>query len=222
MTEVVSVLDPPSGQARHEESALLREVSLRTPGESHVEMCIQCGTCGGSCPSGNAMDHTPRAIFAMLRAGMREEVLKSNTPWMCVSCYFCTVRCPQEIHITDVMYTLKNISLEVEKPNLPVVYSPPSAWGLKNISSETKKYDPTAADFSKTFIWMVETFGRSFEIGLAGVHNVRHFITRLPNMTPMAIGMLTKKGMSPLPPKRINGMDQLTKILQRAKELEAV
>jgi len=222
MTEVVSILDPPSGQARNKESSLLREVSLRTPGESRIEMCIQCGTCGGSCPSGGAMDHTPRAIFAMLRAGMREEVLKSNTPWMCVSCYFCTVRCPQEIHITDVMYTLKNISLEVEKPNLPVVYSPPSAWGLKNISTETKKYDPTAADFSKTFIWMVENFGRSFEIGLAGVHNVRHFITRLPNMTPMAIGMLTKKGMSPLPPKRIKGMDQLTKILQRAKELEAV
>jgi hypothetical protein len=67
---------------------------------------------------------------------------------------------------------------------------------------------------------MVETFGRSFEIGLAGLHNVKHFITRLPNMTPMAIGMLTKKGMSPLPPKRIKGMDQLKKILQRAKELE--
>ena len=195
MTEAVSVVDPPS---RHEEISLLREVSLRTPGESHVEMCIQCGTCGGSCPSGSAMDHTPRALFAMLRAGMREEVLKSNTPWMCVSCYFCTVRCPQDIHITDVMYTLKNMSLE------------------------TKMYNPTAADFSKTFIGMVETFGRSFEIGLAGLHNVKHFFTRLPNMAPMAIGFLTKKGMSPIPPKRIKGMRQLKKILKRAKELETV
>ena len=32
-----------------------------TPGNSHLEMCIQCGTCGGSCPSGADMDHTPRA-----------------------------------------------------------------------------------------------------------------------------------------------------------------
>lgn len=177
--------------------SLLREVAMRTPGESHVEMCIQCGTCGGSCPSASAMDHTPRAIFAMLRAGMRDEVLKSNTPWMCVSCYFCTVRCPQDIHITDVMYTLKNMSLQA------------------------KKYDPTAADFSKTFISMVENYGRSFEIGLAGIHNVKHFATRLPSMAPMAIGMLTKKGMSPLPPKPIKGMEQLKKILKRAKELEA-
>jgi quinone-modifying oxidoreductase subunit QmoC len=197
MTEAISVVDLPSGHTGHEDPALLHEVSLRTPGESHVEMCIQCGTCGGSCPSASAMDHTPRAIFAMLRAGMREEVLKSNTPWMCVSCYFCTVRCPQDIHITDVMYTLKNMSLEA------------------------RSYSPTAADFSKTFIGWVENFGRSFEIGLAALHNARHFFTRLPNMMPMAVGMLTKKGMSPMPPKRIKGMKQLKKILKRAKELEA-
>jgi heterodisulfide reductase subunit C len=94
--------------------SLIEEVSLRTPGESRLEMCIQCGTCGGSCPSAGAMDHTPRAIFAMLKEGMRDEVLKSNTPWMCVSCYYCMVRCPQEIHITDVMYTLKNMSLRAK------------------------------------------------------------------------------------------------------------
>ena len=173
---------------------------MRTPGDARVNMCIQCGTCGGSCPSGSAMDHTPRAIFAMLRAGMKDEVLKSNTPWMCVSCYYCTVRCPQNIHITDVMYTLKNMALE--------------AGMVQN---------KTASDFSKTFISYVENFGRSFEIGLAGVQNVTHLklAARLPNMVPMAIGMLTKKGMSPLPPKRIKGMNGLKKILKRAKELEA-
>ncbi len=69
----------------------------------------------------------------------------------------------------------------------------------------------------------MENYGRSFEIGLAGIHNLTHFrlAARLPNMAPMAIGMLTKKGMSPLPPKRIKGMDDLKKILKRAKELEA-
>jgi heterodisulfide reductase subunit C len=199
MTEQVNVSEAPSvGPVKHEDLSLMQEVILRTPGESHLEMCIQCGTCGGSCPSASAMDHTPRAIFAMLRAGMREDVMKSNTPWMCVACYYCTVRCPQDIHITDVMYTLKNMSLE------------------------SKLYrNSTAPDFSKTFIGLVETYGRSFEIGLAGVHNLKHFATHLPGMTPMAIGMLTKKGMSPLPPKRIKGMNQLKKILKRAKELEA-
>jgi heterodisulfide reductase subunit C len=199
MTEQVIVSGPPTaGPVNLEDLSLMTEVALHTPGESRLEMCIQCGTCGGSCPSASAMDHTPRAIFAMLRAGMREEVMKSNTPWMCVSCYYCTVRCPQEIHITDVMYTLKNMSLK------------------------SKQYsNPTAPDFSKTFMGWVENYGRSFEIGLAGVHNLKHFVLRLPNMAPMALGMLTKKGMSPLPPKRIKGMNQLKKILKRAKELEA-
>jgi len=201
MTEQTVVSDLPSaGPVKHEDLSLLQEVALRTPGESHLEMCIQCGTCGGSCPSASAMDHTPRAIFAMLRAGMRDEVMKSNTPWMCVACYYCTVRCPQDIHITDVMYTLKNMAL--------------AAGEMK---------DKTASDFSKTFIRYVENYGRSFEIGLAGIQSLTHvrLAARLPRMAPMAIGMLTKKGMSPLPPKRIKGMSGLKKILKRAKELEA-
>lgn len=52
------------------------------------------------------MDHTPRQLFAMIRAGMHDEALKSNTPWICVSGYHCVVRCPQGVHITDVMYDL--------------------------------------------------------------------------------------------------------------------
>ncbi len=190
----------PGAGLEYEDLSLLHEVVEATAGESNLEMCIQCGTCGGSCPSASEMDHTPRRLFAMLRAGMREEALTSNTPWMCVSCYYCTVRCPQEVHITDIMYTLKNMALK---------------------SGKVK--DKTASDFSKTFISNIEHYGRSFEIGLAGVHNLKHakLAARLPNMAPMAIGMLTKKGMSPLPPKRIKGMNQLKKILKRAKELEA-
>lgn len=190
----------PGAGLEYEDLSLLHEVVEATAGESNLEMCIQCGTCGGSCPSASEMDHTPRRLFAMLRAGMREEVLTSNTPWMCVSCYYCTVRCPQEVHITDIMYTLKNMALK---------------------SGKVK--DKTASDFSKTFISNIEHYGRSFEIGLAGVHNLKHakLAARLLNMAPMAIGMLTKKGMSPLPPKRIKGMNQLKKILKRAKELEA-
>ena len=201
MNDQVIVNHPPSaGPVAQEDLALLNEVAMLTPGESRLEMCIQCGTCGGSCPSASAMDHTPRAIFAMLRAGMRDDVMKSNTPWMCVSCYYCTVRCPQDIHITDVMYTLKNMALKSKMVQ-----------------------DSTASDFSRTFIKYIENYGRSFEIGLAGIHSLTHMrlAARLPKMVPMALGMLTKKGMSPLPPKRIKGMNDLKKILKRAKELEA-
>ncbi len=181
-----------------EDLTLLEEVASRTAGVSRLEMCIQCGSCGGSCPSAAAMDHTPRMLFAMLRAGMREDALKSNTFWVCVSCYHCVVRCPQNVHIADVMYTLKSMAIQAKLFQ-----------------------DTTAPDFSQTFVDMVEEFGRSFELGLASRHYLKHFPLRLPGMAPMGMGMLSKKRMSLLP-KRIKNLDQLKAILKRAKELEAV
>lgn len=176
----------------------LEEVSLKTAGVSRLEMCIQCGTCGGSCPSAADMDHTPRMLFAMIRAGMREQALSSNTPWICVSCYHCVVRCPQEVHIADVMYTLKGMAIKAK------LYK-----------------DSTAPDFSQTFVEMVENYGRSYEFGLATRHYLKHYPLRLPNMAPMGLGMLSKRRMD-LRPNKIKGIDQLQAILQKAKEVEAV
>ncbi len=69
--------------------------------------CIQCGTCSATCPLSHYMDYTPRKIIAMTREGFKDEVLNSLTIWLCASCYACTVQCPRQIHITDVMYALK-------------------------------------------------------------------------------------------------------------------
>jgi len=194
----IQTIDPPPKviPKQIEDLALLDEVVERTAGVSRLEMCIQCGTCGGSCPGASDMDHTPRMLFAMLRAGMREAALKSNTFWICVSCYHCVVRCPQNVHIADVMYTLKGMAIEAK------LYQ-----------------NSTAPDFSQTFVDMVENYGRSFEFGLATRHYLKHFPLRLPSMMPMALGMLTKERMGMLP-KRINNIKQLKAILKRAKELE--
>jgi quinone-modifying oxidoreductase, subunit QmoC len=73
----------------------------------NLRTCIQCGTCSGSCPFSIYMDFTPRRIIAMTRAGFKDRVLNSTTIWLCASCYQCTVECPKQIHITDVMYALK-------------------------------------------------------------------------------------------------------------------
>jgi heterodisulfide reductase subunit C len=43
----------------------------------------------------------------MVREGFEEEVLASFTIWLCSSCYSCTVNCPKQIKLTDVMYALK-------------------------------------------------------------------------------------------------------------------
>ena len=81
------------------------------PGGDTLFSCIQCGTCSGMCPVSPYMDHTPRQIIAMIRAGMRAEVLNSYTVWLCASCYSCAVECPKEIKITDIMYAAKRLAI---------------------------------------------------------------------------------------------------------------
>ncbi|HEX6129539.1 MAG TPA: 4Fe-4S dicluster domain-containing protein [Candidatus Limnocylindria bacterium] len=173
------------------------DIRAATVGESRLDACIQCGTCGGSCPSARDMDHTPRALFAMARAGLRDEVLRSNTSWMCVSCYFCAVRCPQEIHIPDVMYAIKSIA-----------------------TREGIVPERTARDFSRTFVDNIHRYGRSFEVGLVARHYLRHYPFRLPGMAPMGISLVTKGRMG-FVPHRIRGLAGLRTILARASQLEA-
>jgi quinone-modifying oxidoreductase subunit QmoC len=38
--------------------------------------------------------------------GKRDEVLKSDSMWMCTSCYNCIVRCPRGLPITHIMHGL--------------------------------------------------------------------------------------------------------------------
>jgi heterodisulfide reductase subunit C len=144
------------------------------------------------------MDHTPRTLFAMISAGMEDQVLRSNTPWYCVSCYYCMARCPKEIPITDIMYTLKNMAVKA------------------------KLYDDSdAPDWSKSFIGYVETYGRSFELGLATRYHLTHHPLKKVGLGPFGLGMLSKDRLA-LRPERIRGIEQLRAILGKAKELEAV
>ena len=86
----------------------LKEIEEQAEMGDWVKMCMQCGVCSGSCPTNfhAGWDHPPQELFMMIRAGKREEVLQSNSMWMCVSCYNCYVRCPRKIPITHIMHGL--------------------------------------------------------------------------------------------------------------------
>jgi len=92
----------------HYRNNFLREVEERVEDGEWVKMCMQCGVCAGSCPLGNAWQHTPQKLFMMIRAGKREEVLTTDSMWMCTSCYNCIVRCPRKLPITHIMHGLAN------------------------------------------------------------------------------------------------------------------
>jgi len=84
----------------------LKEVEANVEEGHMVKMCMQCGVCAGSCPLGNAWEHSPQKIFMMIRAGKRDEVLGSDSMFMCTSCYNCMVRCPRELPITHIIHGL--------------------------------------------------------------------------------------------------------------------
>jgi heterodisulfide reductase subunit C len=176
-------------------SAFLKEVIADTPGGERIAHCLQCGTCGGSCPSGADMQYTPRAIFALMNAGEREKVLTANTMWCCVSCYFCTSRCPQKIPITDVMYALKRLAI---------------AEGM------AKNTDAPA--LAKTFTGLLEKYGRSFELGLASRFYLFNKPLAMLKMGPLGLSMFTRGRMALIPTK-IRQLDQLHAIIAKAKEL---
>ncbi len=87
------------------------------PGGEGIRLCIQCGTCTASCPNADRMQHTPSQLIAMARAGLRDEVLASDAPWYCLSCYLCTVRCPRGIKQTDIMHALESLAARSGKSN---------------------------------------------------------------------------------------------------------
>jgi quinone-modifying oxidoreductase subunit QmoC len=84
----------------------LKEVEANVEEGEWVKMCMQCGVCSGSCPLGPHWEHPPQEIFMMIRAGKRDEVLSSDSMWMCTSCYNCIVRCPRGLPITHIMHGL--------------------------------------------------------------------------------------------------------------------
>jgi len=81
------------------------------PGGEGIHLCIQCGTCTGSCPNADKMEHTPSELIEMARAGLKTEVLSSNAMWYCLSCYRCTVRCPRGIKQTELMHALESLAV---------------------------------------------------------------------------------------------------------------
>jgi heterodisulfide reductase subunit C len=58
-----------------------------------------------------AMDYYPNELIHMARMGLKEKVIQSKAIWVCVSCWTCATRCPNEIDIVRFMDVLRKESL---------------------------------------------------------------------------------------------------------------
>lgn len=186
----------PEGRKNRSLTKVFLEDIYSIPDGEKIRECIQCGTCSASCPTSYAMDYTPREVIAALRAGILDRVLKSNTIWLCASCYSCTVRCPSGIKLTDVMYELKRLAVEfnlVEKQaKAPVV--------------------------SKLFVDLVDQNGRISEVSLVGKFMLKTNPFAAIGMMPRAWKLLIR-GRMPLIPRRIKRISELEKLVSTTSEI---
>jgi heterodisulfide reductase subunit C len=72
--------------------------------------CYQCGTCSAGCPFVEDMDLLPDEVIRYVVLD-KNEVLSSNTIWICASCYACAERCPRDLDVTKIMEALRQIIL---------------------------------------------------------------------------------------------------------------
>jgi quinone-modifying oxidoreductase subunit QmoC len=183
----------------------LKEVEANVEEGNWVKMCMQCGVCSGSCPLGAAWEHPPQEIFMMIRAGKRDEVLKSESMWMCTSCYNCIVRCPRELPITHIMHGLASYAHRL---------------GI------APKQNPTRR-FAQIFWNNIAKTGRVNELELSVrlyfMDGFMNGVKKGLEMLPVGLGMFKTGRLNPMglfAHKGIKGKSDLQKMLKKAREIE--
>jgi heterodisulfide reductase subunit C len=143
------------------------------------------------------MQFSPRVINAMVKAGMRDEVLSSNSMWLCLSCYLCAERCPKGVKVTDIMYALKRLAIRHNGDNY---------WA------------PTPV-LERTFVDCVNLIGRLTEMGLTGGYFWRTNPLKALTMIPLGLKLLSHHRL-PLMPDRVKRMRELRAMIRKTQTLE--
>ena len=154
-----------------------------------IRQCYQCAKCSGGCPGSTAMDYPPNQIIRMLMLGMKEEVLKSQTIWVCMGCSTCTTRCIRDIDVARVMDTLRQEALE------------------RVMSTRQSMCSVSMNHFCGR-----PSFGRLFEAGMAMMNNWKTGYY----MKDMQFGLpLMLKGKASMFPHRIKGRREMKNIFDK-------
>ena len=184
---------------KHYDPSFAGEVFRNVDFGDEIRKCMQCGVCAASCPLSLRMDHSPRKLFAMIRAGKRDQVLGSGAVMLCTSCYACKVRCPRGIPVVDVMHGLAHYALKqgyMPRRNTAVFGG--EFWG-----QIYKKGRIDEKDLSRRYF-----FADGF---IPGIRNSLE-------MADMGIAMFLHKRMKLLPERSIKGISSLRKMLDKARE----
>ncbi|MDP2744782.1 MAG: 4Fe-4S dicluster domain-containing protein [Dehalococcoidia bacterium] len=162
----------------------------------NVSRCYQCGKCTAGCPVAYRMDLGPRRVIRSVQLGLKDEALKSNAIWFCVSCLTCSARCPREIDIARVMESVRLLAVRE---------------GIKPAEEQINL-------FHKLFLDNIKALGRINELLLGGLYNLKsgHLTQDLPLFLQMV-----PRGKISFVPRRAPGTAELGAIFERVRALRA-
>ncbi|MFC1901619.1 4Fe-4S dicluster domain-containing protein [Chloroflexota bacterium] len=160
-----------------------------------VSDCFQCGKCTNGCPITFAMDIKPHQLVHLLQFGQVDEVLHSDTIWVCASCETCTTRCPNGIDIAHVMDTLRQISRQ--RGIKPAQHSIPI--------------------FHKAFLGSIKRHGRVHETEMALTYSIEDSgWSGLLKLAGLGFAMFIK-GKAKLRPSRVRAIKYVKNLFQKAE-----
>jgi heterodisulfide reductase subunit C2 len=162
--------------------------------EVKAQKCYQCGKCTAGCPVAEDMDLPPSMVLRLLQTETPEndeQVLRSHSIWLCVTCEMCLSRCPMEIDIPSMMDWLRQKSRKEKMVNSKA----------KNIIA-----------FHKAFLNSIRFTGRLFELGLIIDYKRQSF--KLMQDITLAPKMISR-GKLHFIPEIIRGKSQIVKIFKK-------
>lgn len=156
-----------------------------------LSQCYQCGKCTAGCPVSFAMDVVPNRVIRMVQAGLKDEVLRCQSIWICATCSTCTARCPEGVDPARVMEVLRIMA------------------GKEGIPAPGRGRDVSI--FNRIFLKSVRSNGRMFEAGTMAGFNVKslHLLREASTGMHMFI-----KGKLKLLPEKIRNRKEIDNIFE--------
>lgn len=160
-----------------------------------VSSCFQCTKCTNGCPVTFAMDIAPHKLIHLLQFGQIDEILRSDTIWVCASCETCTTRCPNSIDIAHIMDSLRQLS---------------QCQGIK-----TSQHSAPA--FHSAFLASIKRHGRVHETEMVISYSLKD--VGLPGLLKLAgLGFtMFRKGKIKLMPSRVRAIKHIRKLFTKAE-----
>jgi heterodisulfide reductase subunit C2 len=166
------------------------KADIRAATGINAARCYQCGKCSAGCPMATESALRPHNVLRLVMQDRRDEALRDESIWLCLTCESCSARCPNDCDPARVIDQLREMSLQAGTSAAP----------------------RAIAAFHRAFLAQIRTNGRLHEMGMVVEYKLRS--GDLMKDVTNAPAMVTRGKLSLLP-DRIKGTDEMKRIFEK-------